>query len=216
MAEQDSGTKSESNVMAQGEDGAVEPVLSRHANSFDFADLTALGSPRFVLTVDTEEEFDWPQPFRAAGHGTRHLQRSHGFRRCATNMASSHAISSIIRLPRTSGVELLGGYANDGRAEIGVQLHPWVNPPFDEAVERSQQLCVQSAARAGACKADHFASSHRRQNWHTARRVSGRAIRSRTADARKYWQIWASQSTARFARVLIIRSKAAPITRTIP
>jgi len=32
------------------------------------------------------------------------------------------------------GVELLAGYAQSDQAEIGVQLHPWVNPPFDEDV----------------------------------------------------------------------------------
>jgi hypothetical protein len=32
------------------------------------------------------------------------------------------------------GVDLLGGYAQAGVAEIGVQLHPWVNPPFEETL----------------------------------------------------------------------------------
>jgi hypothetical protein len=27
---------------------------------------------------------------------------------------------------------------------VGTQLHPWVNPPFEEEIERSQQLCRQS------------------------------------------------------------------------
>ena len=30
--------------------------------------------------------------------------------------------------------EILRGPLSDGRAEIGVQLHPWVNPPFQEEV----------------------------------------------------------------------------------
>lgn len=30
--------------------------------------------------------------------------------------------------------ELLGEIVNDGRSEIGAQLHPWVTPPFDEAM----------------------------------------------------------------------------------
>ncbi|MCX7865219.1 MAG: polysaccharide deacetylase family protein [Novosphingobium sp.] len=30
--------------------------------------------------------------------------------------------------------EILGPAVRDGRAEIGIHLHPWVNPPFDEIV----------------------------------------------------------------------------------
>jgi len=30
--------------------------------------------------------------------------------------------------------EIIGGAVKAGKAEIGVQLHPWVNPPFDEEV----------------------------------------------------------------------------------
>jgi hypothetical protein len=30
--------------------------------------------------------------------------------------------------------DVLGTATRAGRAEIGVHLHPWVNPPYDEAV----------------------------------------------------------------------------------
>jgi hypothetical protein len=103
--------------------------------SFDFVDLTALGSPRFVLTVDTEEEFDWNAPFARTGYGTEHLKSVPRFQA----LCEEHGIkpSYLVDFPITEdpfGVELLGGYADAGRAEIGVQLHPWVNPPFDEEV----------------------------------------------------------------------------------
>jgi hypothetical protein len=58
---------------------------------------------RFMVTVDTEEEFDWSAPL------DRHR----------------HSIAAI---------PALGEAVAAGRAEIGVQLHPWVNPPFEETI----------------------------------------------------------------------------------
>lgn len=135
MADPDIETKSENKVLAQGRaETKPKPVATAKAN-FDFADLSALGSPRFVLTVDTEEEFDWNAPFARTGYGTEHLKSVPRFQA----LCEEHGVkpSYLVDFPITEdpfGVELLGGYASAGKAEIGVQLHPWVNPPFDEQV----------------------------------------------------------------------------------
>jgi len=96
-------------------------------------ELTALGGARFILTVDTEEEFEWNKPFARDGHGTRHLLAIPRFQA----MCEAFGVTPcyLVDLPIVEdpyGVNLLGAYANAGCAEIGVQLHPWVNPPFDE------------------------------------------------------------------------------------
>lgn len=90
---------------------------------------------RFLLTVDTEEEFDWNQPLSRERHGLDHLARLRKFQEFCENqqvvpvylvdwpVAQSPLAAEILRAPLA-----------DGRAEIGVQLHPWVNPPFDEDV----------------------------------------------------------------------------------
>jgi hypothetical protein len=102
---------------------------------FDFADMSALGGPRFILTVDTEEEFDWGAPFSRDGYATSHLKAVPRFQ----DFCSAHGVTPcyLVDFPITEdvfGVDLLGYYARAGDAEIGVQLHPWVNPPFDEVV----------------------------------------------------------------------------------
>ena len=102
---------------------------------FKHVDLTALGSPRFVLTVDTEEEFDWSKPFARDGFGTTHMRAVPRFQA----LCDDHGITPcyLVDYPIIEdayGADLLSGYAEDSRAEIGVQLHPWVNPPFDEAL----------------------------------------------------------------------------------
>jgi hypothetical protein len=90
---------------------------------------------RFLLTVDTEEEFDWDRPLTRDRHGVRHvgaLARFQAF--CEAEgvvpvylvdwpIAQSAEAAEILRAPLAAG-----------RAEIGVQLHPWVNPPFEEEV----------------------------------------------------------------------------------
>ncbi len=98
-------------------------------------DLLALGSPRFVVTVDTEEEFDWSAPFSRDQHSTTHISAIPRFQ----SLCDAYGVQPcyLVDYPITQddrAVELLSGYTQDGRAEIGVQLHPWVNPPFREEV----------------------------------------------------------------------------------
>jgi hypothetical protein len=90
---------------------------------------------RFLLTVDTEEEFDWTQPLAREGHGLDHVPRLAKFQQFCENegvvplylvdwpVARSARAAEILRAPLAAG-----------KAEIGIQLHPWVNPPFDEDV----------------------------------------------------------------------------------
>lgn len=103
--------------------------------SLDFVDLKALGGPCFVLTVDTEEEFDWNAAFAREGYGTTHLKAVPRFQAICEEAGIKPVY--LVDFPITQdhfGIELFGGYARDGRAEIGVQLHPWVNPPHSETL----------------------------------------------------------------------------------
>jgi len=98
-------------------------------------ELSTLGGPRFVLTIDTEEEFDWDKPFAREGHGTDHLKAIPKFQALCADFGVIPCY--LVDLPIVEdefGAALLGGYAQEGTAEIGVQLHPWVNPPFDETL----------------------------------------------------------------------------------
>lgn len=126
-------TKSENDVLAlSGRNEADNPEHSSRP-IYDLANLSGLGSPRFVLTVDTEEEFDWTKPFAREGFSTSHLTAVPRFQALCDEFDITPCY--LVDYPITQdafGVDLLGGYARAGRAEIGVQLHPWVNPPFNE------------------------------------------------------------------------------------
>jgi hypothetical protein len=135
MAKAGIETKSENDVSAPVGQGLFRKPAAVSPSDFDFVDLSALGSPRFILTVDTEEEFDWDKPFTRDGFGTTHLQSVPRFQALCAEYGIKPCY--LVDYPITEdvfGVDLLSGYAAAGQAEIGVQLHPWVNPPFDEDV----------------------------------------------------------------------------------
>lgn len=90
---------------------------------------------RFIVCVDTEEEFDWGKPKR----------------RDATSVQAIRALPVAQERMRAAGVKpaylmdypvansaesvgIIGRFFADNQCTIGAQLHPWVNPPFEEAL----------------------------------------------------------------------------------
>jgi hypothetical protein len=92
-------------------------------------------APRFTIFVDVEEEFDWSQPFSRDARSTTAIPALLPF---AQRMAAEGAgVTYLVDHPVATcprSVEVLRGIAALPGAEIGTQLHPWVNPPFQEAV----------------------------------------------------------------------------------
>src|SRR5690606_7934440 len=90
---------------------------------------------RFLLTVDTEEEFDWNAPLTREGHGLNHVAQLAGFQEfCESEGVVPVYLVDWPIAQSPQAAEILRGPLATGKAEIGVQLHPWVNPPFDEDV----------------------------------------------------------------------------------
>lgn len=90
---------------------------------------------RFTVFVDTEEEFDWRLPLSRESRSVtavRAIPEAHARfadRRVALTYLVDHPIATS-----PEAIEILRRAIEDGRSAIGTQLHPWVNPPFDEAV----------------------------------------------------------------------------------
>lgn len=90
---------------------------------------------RFMIWVDTEEEFDWRAPFSRGGHATtaaKALPAAH--RRFADSGAPLTFLVDYPILGDPLAVGYLREIVSDGRSAVGAQLHPWVNPPFDEEI----------------------------------------------------------------------------------
>jgi hypothetical protein len=90
---------------------------------------------RYILTVDTEEEFDWSKPLTREEHGLRHVPRLATFQAFCEELGVVPIYLVDWPVATSSlAAEILRPALAAARAEIGVQLHPWVNPPFDEQV----------------------------------------------------------------------------------
>lgn len=96
---------------------------------------------RFLLTVDTEEEFDWSRPIRREGytlHSVARLVRFQEFCEGA-GVVPVYLVDFPVATSPTARAALCNAVAQ-GKAEIGVQLHPWVNPPHDEDVTEANSF----------------------------------------------------------------------------
>lgn len=95
---------------------------------------------RVLLTVDTEEEFDWNGPFTRDKHGLGHVPAIERFQSFCESLGA-HPVY-LVDWPIANdphAAEIIGDAVRRGAADVGAQLHPWVNPPFDEA------LCVHNS-----------------------------------------------------------------------
>lgn len=89
---------------------------------------------RFTVFVDVEEEFDWRAPLDPRNRATTAMaafpdaHRRFAERGVALACMIDHPIATD-----PAAVAILSRVVEDGRSEIGTQLHAWVNPPFEDA-----------------------------------------------------------------------------------
>jgi hypothetical protein len=108
---------------------------------------------RFIVTVDVEEEFDWTKPLAREGHSTDSILRMRKFQQFCEGFGVVPVY--LVDYPvATSPIaaEILKQALADGRAEIGVQLHPWVSPPHDEQVNEHNSFAGNLPAELEAEK----------------------------------------------------------------
>jgi hypothetical protein len=90
---------------------------------------------RFLVTVDTEEEFDWSGPMTRDHHSLVTIPALRTFQTFCEEFGVVPVYLVDYPIAKAAeAAEALGDAVRAGRAEVGVQLHPWVNPPFDEEV----------------------------------------------------------------------------------
>lgn len=88
---------------------------------------------RFVIFVDVEEEFDWNLPLAREHRAVTAIaalpEAQARFAAAGVPLALmvDHPIATDAR-----AIDLIGPLLTGGTM-VGTQLHPWVNPPFDEA-----------------------------------------------------------------------------------
>lgn len=92
---------------------------------------------RFVLTVDTEEEFDWAAPLDRNSHRLDSVGRLAKFQEfCANNGVVPVYLVDYPIATSPIASEILRTAVAAGKAEVGVHFHPWVTPPHAEEVNQ--------------------------------------------------------------------------------
>lgn len=110
---------------------------------------------RFGIFIDTEEEFDWSAPFSRDARGVTAigaLPAMHAWfadRGVPLTYVIDHPVATT-----PSSIAVLNGLIEDGVTGIGTHLHPWVNPPFDEAVTRANSFAGNLPEHLEAAKLD--------------------------------------------------------------
>ncbi|MEZ5735905.1 MAG: polysaccharide deacetylase family protein [Novosphingobium sp.] len=106
-------------------------------NTPDLAKFRDSFGQKFLVTVDTEEEFDWNAPLDRERHSLvavsalRDFQEfCEGFGVVPVYLMNYPVVNSPI------AIKVLGDAVREGRAEAGIHLHPWVNPPYTEEVNQ--------------------------------------------------------------------------------
>ena len=104
-------------------------------------------TPTLFVVVDTEEEFDWSAPFsraRTSVSAMRHIGRAQAiFDRFG--IVPTYVVDFPVA-SQPEGVAPLQAFAADRRATVGAHLHPWVTPPFEEELGRSNSFACNLPA----------------------------------------------------------------------
>ena len=94
-------------------------------------------TPRLLVVVDTEEEFDWSRDFARANDSVRAIRCIDRFQRiCDDYRITPVYVVDFPVASQSDGYRPLQDIYKSRRCFIGAHLHPWVNPPFEEEVNR--------------------------------------------------------------------------------
>ncbi len=89
---------------------------------------------RFTVFVDVEEEFDWNAPLDRRNRSTTAMAAfPDAHRRFAERDVALACMVDYPIATDPAAVAILWRVVEDGRSEIGTQLHAWVNPPFPDS-----------------------------------------------------------------------------------
>jgi len=112
-----------------------DPSLLDAPRAADFVRLRADFGKRFLLIVDTEEEFDWSAPFnRASTQVTALAGMARGQAYFEQAQVRPLYVTDYPVVTHPAAREMMAGWVANGTADIGAHLHPWVNPPHEEMV----------------------------------------------------------------------------------
>lgn len=110
---------------------------------------------RFIVFVDTEEEFDWAAPFSRDARSVAAIAALPAMHaRFAGRGVTPCYLCDYPVVTDERAAAVLRDILADGHASIGAQLHPWVNPPHDEQPSRLLSFAGNLPVTLEAAKLD--------------------------------------------------------------
>ncbi|HET8997023.1 MAG TPA: hypothetical protein VFN42_10185 [Acetobacteraceae bacterium] len=111
------------------------PVPDIFASFADPVPVTS-SAPLCAVLIDAEEDFDWLRPVRGVAYDVTCMRHLSDFQDI---LAAYRAVPTYLLtypvLQDAGIVADLRRRLERGQCQLGVQLHPWVTPPFSEAAE---------------------------------------------------------------------------------
>lgn len=103
--------------------------------------------PVCCLVIDAEEDFDWQRPIFGTEHDTGCMLRIGDLARIAEpyGLLPTYLLTYPV-LQDDRATSLLREHHAAGRCGLGVQLHPWVTPPFEASQDEHSYLGALSPA----------------------------------------------------------------------
>lgn len=85
----------------------------------------------FILSIDTEEEWDWSAPFPQQDFNVSNVARLADLQRLCDEIGirPTYFVDYAVA-DNQAAVEVLKSFVANNSCEIGAHLHPWCNPPF--------------------------------------------------------------------------------------
>src|ERR1051326_2069746 len=92
---------------------------------------------RLVVVIDTEEEYDWSGGFSRRNISVQSMRYIYRIQDlfAACHIPPVYVVDYAVA-SQPDGYGPLQEFHAAGRCHIGAHLHPWVNPPFAEPVNR--------------------------------------------------------------------------------
>lgn len=107
----------------------------------DYCNIPLYEKPRLLVVIDTEEEFNWDRDFARENTSVQSMK----WIGRVQAIFDEYGITPVyvVDFPVASqadGYKPLAEIHEDRRCVIGAHLHPWVNPPYEETVNRTNSF----------------------------------------------------------------------------
>lgn len=111
----------------------------------------------FLLSVDTEEEFDWEGPFPEGEFAVTNAAQLPGFQSFCEEQGIRPSYFVDYAMAACEGTaRALRPAVDAGRCEIAAHLHPWANPPFYGATGEFESHVVNLPIEQTEAKLDRL------------------------------------------------------------